>query len=67
MRTKSRNVYDVGQGQGPNDDEANYHESEHLLLDRNHPYDPHDDLEYVKTDLAPVEMYVIPYKFNIIC
>jgi hypothetical protein len=23
-------------------------------------YDPHDDLEYVKTDLVPIEVYVIP-------
>jgi hypothetical protein len=36
VRTKPRNVYDVGQGQGPDDDQANYHESEPLQLDHNH-------------------------------
>jgi hypothetical protein len=59
VRTKPKNVYDVGQGQGPHDNKANYHESESLLLDCNHHYDPHDDLEYVRTDLAPIEAYVI--------
>ena len=53
-------MYDVSQGQGPNDDEANYHKSEPLLLDRNHHYDPHDDLKYVRTDLAPIKAYMIP-------
>jgi hypothetical protein len=60
VRAKPRNVYDVGQGQGPDDDEPNYHESEPLLLDCNHHCNPHDDLEYAKTDLAPIEAYVIP-------
>jgi hypothetical protein len=60
MRTKPKNAYNVGQGQGLNDDEPNYHKSEPLLLDRNHHYDPWDDLEYARTDLAPIEAYVIP-------
>jgi hypothetical protein len=60
VRTKSRNVYDVGQGQGPDDDQANYHESEPLQLDHNHHYDPHEeDIDYVRTDLPPIEAYVI--------
>ena len=60
VRIKLRNVYDVGHGQGPDDDEPNYYESEPLLLDRNHDYDPHDDLEYVRTDLTPIEALETP-------
>jgi hypothetical protein len=60
VRTKHRNVYDVGQGQGPNDDQANYHESEPLQLDHNRHYDPQEeDVDYVKTNLPPIEAYVI--------
>jgi hypothetical protein len=55
VRMKPRNVYDVGQGQGHDDDEPNYHESEPLLLDHNQHFDPHDDIEYARTDLAPIE------------
>jgi hypothetical protein len=41
VRTKPRNVYDVSQGQWPNDDEPNYHESKPLLLERaDHHCDP---------------------------
>jgi hypothetical protein len=32
VRTKPRNVYDVGQGEGNNDEGLNYHESEPLNL-----------------------------------
>jgi hypothetical protein len=60
MKTKSRNVYDVGHGQGPNDEQLNYHESVPLELDPNHHYDPHeDDVNYVRIDLPPIEAYVI--------
>ena len=55
VRIKPKNVYDIGHGQRPDDDQPNYHESEPLLLDRNHDYDPHDDLEYARTDLTPIE------------
>jgi hypothetical protein len=64
VRIKPRNMYDVGQGQWPNNDEPNYHESEPLLLEHaDHHCDPRDDLEYARTDLAPIEVYVIPYKY----
>jgi hypothetical protein len=43
VRTKPRNVYDVGHGQVANDDQAIYHENEPLQLDHNHHYDPHPD------------------------
>jgi hypothetical protein len=64
VRTKPRSVYDVGQGQGLDDDEPNYHESEPLLLEHVDDHcDPQDDLKYAKTDLVPIEAYVIPYKY----
>jgi hypothetical protein len=53
---KSRNVYDVGQGQGHDDDEPNYYESEPFLLDHNQHCNPYDDLEYARTNLAPIEV-----------
>jgi hypothetical protein len=47
-------------GQGVDDDQANNHESEPLQLDHNHHYDPHpEDIDYVRTDLPPIEVYVI--------
>jgi hypothetical protein len=56
VRIKPRNVYDVGQGQGVDDEQANYHESEPFQLDHNHHYDPHpDDIDYGRTDLPPIE------------
>jgi hypothetical protein len=49
-------VYDVGQGQGDDDKQANYHESEPLQLDHNYHYDLHpDDIDYGRTDLPPIE------------
>jgi hypothetical protein len=39
VSTKPRNVYNVGQGQRDDDDQANYHKSEQLQLD--YDYDPH--------------------------
>jgi hypothetical protein len=60
VKTKLRNVYDVGQGQGPDDDQANYHESEPLQLDHNHHYDPQEeDVDYFRTYLPPIQAYVI--------
>ena len=65
VRTKPRNVYNIGQGQGADDDQPCYHESEPLQLDHNHHYDPHlDDIDYVKTDVPPIEAYVISYKLS---
>ena len=60
MRTKPRNVYDVGQGQGPDDEQPNYHKSVPLQLDNNDRYDPQEeDVDYVRTDLPAIEAYVI--------
>ena len=60
VRTKPRNVYDVGQGQGSDDEQPNYYESETLQFDHNHHYDPQEeDVDYVRTDLPPIKVYVI--------
>jgi hypothetical protein len=47
VRTKPRNVYNVGQGEGPHDAQANYHECEPLLFLSNTDHDPQDDFEHV--------------------
>ena len=39
VRTKPRNVYGVGQGEGPQDTCTNYHECEPLLLNSNNDHD----------------------------
>jgi hypothetical protein len=60
VRTKPRNVNNVGQGQGPNDEQPNSHKSEPLQVDYNHYYDPQEeDVDYVRTDLQLIEAYVI--------
>jgi hypothetical protein len=56
VRTKPSNVYDVGQGQGPNDEQSNYHENVPLQLDHNHHYDPQEEeVYYVRTFLSPIK------------
>jgi len=42
-RTKPRNICDVGQGEGPHDACANYHECKPLQLTSNNDHDPQDD------------------------
>ena len=60
VRTKPRNVYDVSQSQRPDDEQPNFHESVPLQLDHNHHYDPQEeDVDYVRTDLLPIEAYMI--------
>jgi hypothetical protein len=60
VRTKPRNVYNIGQGQGPDDEQPNYYESEPLQLDHNHHYDSQEEeIDYVRTDLPPIEAYMI--------
>jgi hypothetical protein len=58
VRTKLRNVYDVGQGEGNNDDGLNYHESEPLNLNVNR--DPNDvdylDVQCARTDIPAIEV-----------
>jgi hypothetical protein len=57
LRTKPRNVYDVGQGQEPGDD--SYHEIESFLLSGNYDVNPPNDVDYVRPDLPPIKAYVI--------
>ena len=59
VRTKPRNVYDVGQGQGLDDENVSYHEIEPFLLSDTHYVNPPDDVDYVCPDLPPIEAYVI--------
>jgi hypothetical protein len=60
VRKKPKNVYNVGQGQGPNDEQPAYHKSVPIQLDHNHHYDPHeDDVDYIRTDLQPIKAYMI--------
>jgi hypothetical protein len=50
----------VGMGQVADDDQPSYHETEPPQLDHNHHYDPHpDDIDYTRTDVPPIEAYVI--------
>jgi hypothetical protein len=60
VRTKPKNVYNVGQGQGPDEEQPNYHKSVPLQLDHNYHYDSQEeDVDYVRIDLSPIEAYVI--------
>jgi hypothetical protein len=58
VRTKPRNVYDVGQGEGNNDEGLNYHESEPLNLNINQ--DPNDvdypDVHCARNDVPAFEV-----------
>jgi hypothetical protein len=56
VRTKSRNVYDVGEGEGHDDACANYHESEPLNLNINADVD--DVIEITRNDIPPIEVEV---------
>jgi len=58
IRIKPRNVYDVGQGKGNNDEGLNYHESGPLNLNVNQ--DPNDvdylDLHCARNDILAFEV-----------
>jgi hypothetical protein len=58
VRTKPRNVYGIGQGEGNNDEGLNYHESEPLNLNVNQ--DP-NDVDYLnvqcdRSDVPAIEV-----------
>jgi hypothetical protein len=59
VKTKPRNVYDVGRGERPHDVCENYHECEPLIMTSTDDYNPQDDVDYVRLDLDPIEAYVI--------
>jgi hypothetical protein len=57
VRTKPRNVYDVGD-EGHDDACANYHECEPLLLTSNNDHDLRDDFDHIRPDLDLIPVYV---------
>ena len=61
FRTKPRNVYNVGEGEGYDDAYANYHESEPLNLNVNADID--DVIEITQNDVPPIEVEVVLCKY----
>jgi len=59
VRTKPRNVYDVGQGDGSRDACDNYHECEPFSLIRNNDNDPSDEFDLVRPNSNPILAYAI--------
>jgi len=55
VRTKPRNVYDVGQGEGSNDAGATYHECVPLILATADLHDMNDEFEHDKPDIDSIE------------
>jgi len=58
VRTKPRNVYNVGNGEGPHNACANYHECQSLLLTNSNEQDPQDDFSHVRLDVDLIQAYV---------
>jgi hypothetical protein len=58
VRSKSRNVYDVGQGEGSHDVGATSHECEPLVLTSGNLYDINDEFEHDRPDIDPIEVPV---------
>jgi hypothetical protein len=59
VRTKLRNVYDVGQGEGSNDAGTTYHECVPLVLATADLHDMNDEFEHDRPDIDPIESPVI--------
>jgi hypothetical protein len=59
VKTKPRNVYDIGRGEGPHDVCENHHECEPLIITSTDYHNPEDNVDYVRVDLDPIEAYVI--------
>jgi hypothetical protein len=51
-------MYDVGQGQGPNDAGATYHEREPLVLTSGNLHDLQDEFDHDRPDLDLIEARV---------
>jgi hypothetical protein len=58
MRTKLRNVYDVGQGEGSHDARATYHECRPLVLTSGNLYNMNDEFKHDKPDINQIEVHV---------
>jgi hypothetical protein len=59
VKTKPRNVYDDGRGEGLHDLCENHHECESLILTSVDYHNPQDDVDYVRLDLDPIQAHVI--------
>jgi hypothetical protein len=59
VRTKPRNVYDVGHGEGSNEAGTTYHECVPLVLATDDLLDTNDEFEYDRPDIDPIEAPVI--------
>ena len=46
VKTKPKNIYDVGQGEGLHDTCDNHHECEPLILTSSDYHNPHNDVDY---------------------
>jgi len=54
VRTKPRNIYDDGQGDGSHDAFDIYHECELFLLTKINDIDPRDDFDHARPDSDPI-------------
>jgi hypothetical protein len=59
VRTKPRNVYDVGQGEKSNVAGTTYHECVPLALATADLHDMNDEFEHDRPDIDPIEAPVI--------
>jgi hypothetical protein len=59
VRTKPRNVYDVGQGEESSDADNAYHECVPLVLPIDDLYDMNDEFDHDRPDIDPIEAPVI--------
>jgi hypothetical protein len=55
VRTKPRNVYDVGQGEGSHDAGVTYHECEPLVLTTGDLHDMNDEFKHDKPNIDSIE------------
>jgi hypothetical protein len=58
VRTKSQNVYDVGQGERSHDVSATYHECVLLVLATADLHDTNDEFKHDRPDIDPIEASV---------
>jgi hypothetical protein len=59
VRTKPRNVYDVGQGEGSSDADNAYHECVPIILPTDDLHDMNDEFDHDRPDIDPIEAPVI--------
>ena len=59
VKTKPKNVYNIGRGEEPHVICENHHKCEPLILTNIDYHNPQDDVNYVRLDLNPIQAYVI--------